>query len=44
MAERDPRYFEDYIKTMVEAVNQDGRPVMRATAINFLLVRPDRAS
>jgi acyl dehydratase len=28
------------IKTMVEAVNQDGRTVMRATAINFLLVRP----
>ena len=28
------------IKTLVEAVNQDGRPVMRATAINFMLVRP----
>ncbi len=28
------------IKTMVEATNQDGRTVMRATAINFLLVRP----
>jgi acyl dehydratase len=28
------------IKTMVEAVNQDGRTVMRATAINFLLVWP----
>ena len=28
------------IKTMVEAANQDGRTVMRATAINFLLVRP----
>jgi acyl dehydratase len=28
------------IKTMVEAVNQDGRTVMRAIAINFLLVRP----
>jgi len=28
------------IKTMVEAVNQDGRTVMRATAINFMLVRP----
>jgi len=28
------------IKTMVEAVNQDGRTVMRATAINFVLVRP----
>jgi acyl dehydratase len=29
------------IKTAVEAVNQDGRTVMRAIAINFLLVRPD---
>jgi acyl dehydratase len=29
------------IKTLVEAVNQDGRTVMRAIAINFLLVRPD---
>ena len=28
------------IKTVVEAVNQDGRTVMRATAINFMLVRP----
>ena len=28
------------IKTAVEAVNQDGRTVMRATAINFMLVRP----
>ncbi len=28
------------IKTVVEAVNQDGRPVMRAIAINFMLVRP----
>jgi acyl dehydratase len=28
------------VKTMVEAVNQDGRTVMRATAINFLRVRP----
>ena len=28
------------IKTLVEAVNQDGRTVMRATAINFMLVRP----
>ena len=28
------------IKTVVEAVNQDGRTVMRAVAINFLLVRP----
>ena len=29
------------IKTVVEAVNQDGRTVMRAIAINFLLVRPE---
>ena len=29
------------IKTMIEAVNQDGRAVMRATATNFLRVRPD---
>ena len=29
------------IKTAIEAVNQDGRTVMRATAINFLRVRPD---
>ncbi|MBV9206244.1 MAG: MaoC family dehydratase [Actinobacteria bacterium] len=28
------------IKTAVEAVNQDGRTVMRATAINFMRVRP----
>lgn len=28
------------IKTLAEAVNQDSRTVMRATAINFLLVRP----
>ncbi len=28
------------IKTMGEAVNQDGRTVMRVTAINFLRVRP----
>ena len=28
------------LKTLVEAVNQDGRTVMRATAINFMLVRP----
>ncbi len=28
------------MKTMVEAVNQDGRTVMRAIAINFLRVRP----
>ena len=31
------------IKTLVEAVDQDGRTVMRATAINFLRVRPRRA-
>jgi len=29
------------MKTAIEAVNQDGRTVMRATAINFLRVRPD---
>jgi acyl dehydratase len=29
------------MKTVVEAVNQDGRTVMRATATNFLRVRPD---
>ena len=29
------------VKTMAEAVNQDGRTVMRAIAINFVLVRPD---
>ncbi len=29
------------LKTVIEAVNQDGRTVMRATATNFLLVRPD---
>ena len=29
------------IRTVIEAVNQDGRTVMRATATNFLLVRPD---
>jgi acyl dehydratase len=28
------------MKTMIEAENQDGRTVMRATAINFLRVRP----
>ena len=28
------------LKTVIEAVNQDDRTVMRATAINFLLVRP----
>ena len=28
------------MKTVIEAVNQDGRTVMRATAANFLLVRP----
>jgi acyl dehydratase len=31
------------VKTLAEAVNQDGRTVMRCTAINFLLVRPDSA-
>ena len=29
------------MKTAIEAVNQDGRTVMRATAINFLRIRPD---
>lgn len=29
------------VKTAIEAVNQDGRTVMRATATNFLRVRPD---
>ena len=28
------------IKTMIEAANEDGRAVMRATAINFMLVWP----
>ena len=28
------------IKTVVDAVNTDGQTVMRATAINFMLVRP----
>jgi acyl dehydratase len=28
------------VKTLTEAVNQDGRTVMRLTAINFLRVRP----
>ncbi len=27
------------VKSLIEAVNQDGQTVMRATAINFLLVR-----
>ncbi len=29
------------VKTLIEAVNQDDRPVMRATAINFIRVRPE---
>ncbi len=29
------------LKTVIEAVNQDGRTVMRAMATNFLRVRPD---
>jgi acyl dehydratase len=29
------------IRTVIEAVNQDGRTVMRATGANFLRVRPD---
>jgi acyl dehydratase len=28
------------VRTMAEAMNQDNRPVMRATAINFFRVRP----
>jgi acyl dehydratase len=32
------------VKTMVEAANQDGATVMRATAVNFILVRPDRGA
>ena len=28
------------VRTLVEAVNQDGRTVMRCTPVNFLLVRP----
>jgi acyl dehydratase len=28
------------LKTLIEAVNQDGQPVMRATSINFVRVRP----
>ena len=28
------------VKTLIEAVNQDGQPVLRATAINFMRVRP----
>jgi acyl dehydratase len=32
------------VKTMAEAVNQDGRTVMRATAVNFLRVRPESAA
>jgi acyl dehydratase len=30
-------------RTAIEAVNQDGRTVLRATATNFLRVRPDPA-
>jgi acyl dehydratase len=29
------------VRTVIEAVNQDGQTVMRATGINFVLVRPD---
>ena len=32
------------VKTEVEATNTDGATVMRATAINFILVRPDRGA
>ena len=31
------------VKTLIEAVNEDGRTVMRATAINFMRVRPEQA-
>jgi acyl dehydratase len=30
------------VKTLIEAENQDGRTVLRATAVNFLRVRPAR--
>jgi acyl dehydratase len=32
------------VKSLAEAVNQDGRTVLRATAINFLRVRPAHAA
>ncbi len=32
------------LKTVIEAVNQDGDLVMRAAAVNFMLVRPDTVS
>jgi acyl dehydratase len=32
------------VKTLIEAVNDDGRTVMRATAINFMRVRPEQDS
>ena len=32
------------VRTMAEAVNQDNRPVMRATTINFFRVRPAPAA
>src|SRR6266699_2543000 len=32
------------VKTVVEATNSGGATVMRATAINFMLVRPDSAA
>jgi len=28
------------VKTLIEGINQDGLPALRATAINFMLVRP----
>lgn len=28
------------VKTLIEAINPEGQPVFRATAINFVLVRP----
>ena len=30
------------LTTMIEATNQDGRPVMTATAVNFMLIQPDQ--
>ena len=28
------------VKTLIEGINEDGPPALRATAINFMLVRP----
>ena len=40
-AAHELRQYRGIVKTAVEAANQDGATVMRATAINFMLVRPD---